>query len=209
VSPASTPVVALASRNPGKLREIRSIVDAAGLDVRIASADEFPGWVAPPEDAPDYFGNALLKARSLAEFAGVAALADDSGIEVDALGGEPGPRSARFAGEGASDEENLSKLVGLIHDVHPESRTARYRCVAVLVTPDGSEASAEGVVEGILHTVPRGTGGFGYDPIFVPLSDHRTMSELPPEEKDAISHRGRAFRGLVGAIARFASRAAG
>jgi len=193
-------ILALASRNEGKLREIRSILAAEGVDVRVLPADEFPGWEAPAEDAPDYEGNALIKARSLASFAGVAAIADDSGIEVDALDGEPGPRSARFAGENATDEENLTKLIALIHDVHPEARTARYRCVAALVIPGGGEEIAEGVVEGILHTIPMGTGGFGYDPIFVPLSSPHTMAELPPEEKDAISHRGKAFRGLVPAI---------
>jgi XTP/dITP diphosphohydrolase len=204
VSSAPGPVVALASRNPGKLREIRSILSAAEVGVSIASADEFPGWEAPPEDAPDYLGNALLKARSLSSFAGIPALADDSGIEVDALGGEPGPRSARFAGENATDEENLAKLIALITDVPHEQRTAPYRCVAALVSPDGSESSAEGTVEGILVTVPRGTRGFGYDPIFVPLSSDRTMSELSAEQKDAISHRGKAFRAIVPAIARIA-----
>ncbi len=202
----SVPLVALASRNPGKLREIRSILDAAEVSVRIVLADEFPGWEVPPEDAADYAGNALEKARSLASFAGLPALADDSGIEVDALDGAPGPRSARFAGEDATDEENLRKLISMIEHVAPEARTARYRCVAALVVPGDGEETAEGTVEGILHTVPRGTGGFGYDPIFMPLAYDRTMAELPPEEKDAISHRGKAFRELVPAIARLAQR---
>jgi XTP/dITP diphosphohydrolase len=194
--------VALASRNPAKLREIRSILAAAGVDAVVASADDFPGWEAPPEDAPDYLGNALLKARSLADFAGVAALADDSGIEVDALDGEPGPRSARFAGENATDEENLRKLIGAVGHLEPAFRTARYRCVAVLVAPGAEPTVAEGVCEGILITEPRGSGGFGYDPIFVPTGYEQTMAELSPEEKDRISHRGKAFRGIVGAIAR-------
>jgi XTP/dITP diphosphohydrolase len=192
--------VALASRNPGKLREIRSILAEERLPIEIVSSDAFPGWVVPEETEPDYAGNALLKARSLASFAGVAALADDSGIEVDALGAGPGPRSARFAGEEATAEENLQKLIGIIREVAPAERTARYRCVAVLVTPDGQETFAEGVVEGSLITEPRGSGGFGYDPIFVPAGETRTMSEMTPEEKDRISHRGKAFRGLVGAL---------
>lgn len=187
--------VALASRNAGKLREIRSILAEEGLPIEIVPADTFPGWVAPEETEPDYAGNALLKARSLATFAGVPAIADDSGIEVDALGGGPGPRSARFAGENATDEENLEKLIGIIREA--DVRTARYRCVAALLMSDGTELLAEGTVEGTLITEPRGSGGFGYDPIFVPSGDTRTMSELSPEEKDRISHRGKAFRGLI------------
>ena len=197
----SPTAVALASRNRGKLREIRTILAEAGVPLEVVlSADGFPGWEAPDETEPDYAGNALLKARSLAAFAGVATLADDSGIEVDALDGGPGPRSARFAGEAATDEENLTKLVDAVRGVPEAHRTARYRCVAVLVTPAGDEALAEGTVEGTLITEPRGSGGFGYDPIFVPDGDTRTMAELSPEEKDRISHRGEAFRGLVEAL---------
>jgi XTP/dITP diphosphohydrolase len=197
VSPTA---VALASRNPGKLREIRTILAEAGVPLEVLSADDFPGWEAPDETEPDYAGNALLKARSLAAFAGVATLADDSGIEVDALDGGPGPRSARFAGDGATDEENLKKLIEIVRGAPPEQRTARYRCVAVLVEPSGHESIAEGTVEGTLITEPRGSGGFGYDPIFVPPGDNRTMAELSSEEKDRISHRGKAFRGLVEAL---------
>jgi XTP/dITP diphosphohydrolase len=197
VTPAA---VALASRNPGKLREIRSILAEAGLPVEVVSANDYPGWGAPDETEPDYAGNALLKARSLASFAGVPTLADDSGIEVDVLDGGPGPRSARYAGEAATDEEHLRKLIDVVRGVPPERRTARYRCVAVLVTPSGDEATAEGTVEGTLITEPRGSGGFGYDPIFVPNGGSRTMAELSPGEKDRISHRGKAFRGLVEAL---------
>jgi XTP/dITP diphosphohydrolase len=196
----SATTVALASRNPGKLREIRTILAEAGVPLEVVSADDFPGWEAPEETEPDYAGNALLKARSLASFAGMATLADDSGIEVDVLDGGPGPRSARYAGEAATDEENLRKLIDVVRGVPPERRTARYRCVAVLVTPSGDEATAEGTVEGTLVTEPRGTGGFGYDPIFVPNGGSRTMAELSPAEKDRISHRGKAFRGLVEAL---------
>ena len=201
---SDSPVVALASGNPGKLREIRSSLAAAGVAVRVASASaEFPEWDAPPEDAPDYVGNALVKAGSLSSFAGVAALADDSGIEVDALGGDPGPRSARYAGPEATDEENLRKLIESIASVDPTLRTARYRCVAVLVKPgDDEPAIAEGVCEGSLILEPRGSGGFGYDPIFVPAGYTVTMAELPPDEKDRISHRGKAFRGIVDAVAK-------
>ncbi|MGH2725829.1 MAG: RdgB/HAM1 family non-canonical purine NTP pyrophosphatase [Actinomycetota bacterium] len=196
----SATVVALASRNPGKLREIRTTLAGSGVAASVVSADSYPGWEAPDETAPDYAGNARLKARSLASFAGVPALADDSGIEVDALEGGPGPRSARFAGVDATDDENLRKLIEIVRAVDATERGARYRCVAVLVTPDGAESLAEGSVEGTLITEPRGAGGFGYDPIFVPIGETRTMSELSSDEKDAISHRGKAFRGLVEAL---------
>jgi XTP/dITP diphosphohydrolase len=126
------------------------------------------------------------------------AVADDSGLEVDALGGGPGVRSARFAREGASDEENLAKLIAVVGSVPLEARTARYRCVAVVATPEGGTAHAEGVCEGVLVVEPRGERGFGYDPVFVADdAPGRTIAELEDEEKDAISHRGRAFRALA------------
>ena len=203
MSSARSVTVGLASRNAGKVREIMSILRAGGVSsVEVVPADAFPGWDAPEETEPDYAGNALLKARSLSAFAGVPALADDSGIEVDALGGAPGPRSARYAGANATDEENLLKLIDAVSGSSPPARTARYRCVAVLVSTSGAIDTAEGTVEGTLITEPRGTGGFGYDPIFVPVGETRTMAELSPEEKDAISHRGKAFRALVPALAR-------
>jgi XTP/dITP diphosphohydrolase len=183
--------VALATKNPGKVREIASVLgDACVLE---APPD---AWVPPEETEPDYRGNSLLKARSLVAFTGMPCLADDSGIEVDALDGAPGPRSARFAGPSATDEENLLKLIDVV--ARSRARGARYRCVAVLATPSGLEVVAEGSVEGTLITEPRGTGGFGYDPIFVPVDEpSRTMAELSAAQKDAISHRGKAFRALV------------
>jgi XTP/dITP diphosphohydrolase len=129
---------------------------------------------------------------------GDTALADESGIEVDALGGRPGPRSARFAGEDASDERNLEELIRATKGVPGSGRTARYRCVAVLAYPDGRSVSVEGVCEGVLVSKPRGSSGFGYDPIFVPAGWERTMAELSDEEKDRISHRGSALRALRG-----------
>lgn len=185
--------IALATKNPGKVREIASIL--AGAPIELTAPD--PAWTPPPEDAATYRENALIKARALVSFSGVPALADDSGIEVDALDGGPGARSARYAGEGASDEENLHKLIEVVRRTPVRARGARYRCVAVLVTAAGEEHVAEATVEGTLITEPRGGGGFGYDPIFVPEGDERTMAELSAEEKDSISHRGKAFRALV------------
>jgi XTP/dITP diphosphohydrolase len=188
-------VVAIASRNPGKIREILAICGDWPVEWR--TAGENPDrWPDVEETGGTYLENARLKARAVSGALGVAALADDSGIEVDALGGAPGPRSARFAGARATDEENLRKLVDLVRTVPPAGRGARYRCVAVLARPDGTEAVAEGRCEGTLIDEPRGAGGFGYDPIFVPAGSSETMAELDPEAKDRISHRGRALRSL-------------
>ena len=192
--------IAIASRNPGKIREIRSI--CANWPVEWITADENEGpWPNVEETGASYLENALLKARAVADSAGVPAMADDSGIEVDALGGAPGPRSARYAGEEATDEQNLRMLIRAVAGVPAAGRTARYRCIAALAGPDGRKVWAEGTCEGSLVSKPRGTGGFGYDPIFVPAGWEQTMAELPPEEKDRISHRGRAFRALKDLVA--------
>lgn len=191
--------LAIASRNPGKIREIRQI--CADWPVRWATADEDPReWPEVEETGRTYLENALLKAHAVAGALGMPALADDSGIEVDALGGKPGPLSARFSGEGATDEENLRELIRAIAGIPGSGRTARYRCIAAVAWPDGRELWTEGTVEGLLISTPTGSGGFGYDPIFVPGGGERTMAELAPEEKDRISHRGRAFRALRRAL---------
>jgi XTP/dITP diphosphohydrolase len=148
------------------------------------------------ETGSTYLENALLKARAGAGALGEPALADDSGIEVDALGGRPGPRSARFAGEDATDQQNLDELIRALKGIPGSGRTARYRCLAVLAFPDGRELHAEGTCEGTLVGKPRGTQGFGYDPIFVPEGRGETMAQMTDEEKDRISHRGRALRAL-------------
>ncbi|MBI3648599.1 MAG: RdgB/HAM1 family non-canonical purine NTP pyrophosphatase [Actinobacteria bacterium] len=193
--------IAIASRNEHKLREIARI--CADWPVAWLTTQDRPDepWPDVEETGSTYLENALLKARAVAAALGVPALADDSGIEVDALGGGPGPRSARYAGEGASDERNLRQLIRAVAGVPSSGRTARYRCVATIAFPDGSQVHAEGVCEGTLVGKPRGSGGFGYDPIFVPAGWDRTMAELSPEEKDRISHRGRAFRALRDLIA--------
>src|SRR6266702_2267632 len=153
--------VVIASTNPAKIVEVRQIFGAVPL--RLLTAADIGSWPAIEETGESYLANALLKARAVASFTGRAALADDSGIEVDALGGAPGVRSARFAGERASDDENNLRLIAALDGIPTEERTARYRCVAVLVTPDGEEVAAIGSCEGRIGFEPKGTGGFGYD----------------------------------------------
>jgi XTP/dITP diphosphohydrolase len=192
--------LAIASKNPHKLRELGRI--CRDWPVEWLTVQNHPGpWPDVDEPHDTYLHNALEKARAVAHVLGVPAIADDSGIEVDALDGGPGPRSARFAGEGASDADNLAKLIGLVADLEPDTRTARYRCVAAIAWPDGRTMHAEGTCEGTLIRQPRGDRGFGYDPVFVPQGERRTMAELGDEEKDRISHRGRAFRALAQLLA--------
>jgi XTP/dITP diphosphohydrolase len=190
--------IALATRNPHKIREFTRI--CADWPVEWATVrTHHPGMFPEVEETgTTYLDNAVLKATAVAAAAGIPAVADDSGIEVDALGGRPGPRSARYAGPDASDERNLAELIRAIRGIPSAGLTARYRCLAVLATPGDPPivVHAEGVCEGTLVTKPRGTDGFGYDPIFVPVGWDRTMAELRPEEKDRISHRGRALRSL-------------
>jgi non-canonical purine NTP pyrophosphatase (RdgB/HAM1 family) len=167
------------------------------LGIRFITRDEMEPWPELIESGDTYLDNALIKARTLAEFSGKPVLADDSGIEIDALDGAPGVRSARFAGPAATDEQNNQRMAYLLKGVPRGRRTARYRCVAVLVTPDGREIHAEGTCEGHIATEPRGEGGFGYDPWFVPEGHEKTFGELSPELKDSISHRGKALRELA------------
>ncbi|MGH2572853.1 MAG: RdgB/HAM1 family non-canonical purine NTP pyrophosphatase [Actinomycetota bacterium] len=201
---AFPPRLVLASKNPGKIREILEIcpdwpvqwVLGSSLAIDPDPGHEVASWPDVEESGTTYLENALFKARAAGRAVGAPAIAEDSGIEVDALGGEPGPRSARYAGNAAGDEENVQRLIDRVRSVPEESRTARYRCVAVCAWPDGQEVWAEGTCEGEVITEPRGSGGFGYDPIFVPHDHRRTMAELFPEEKNAISHRGQAIRAL-------------
>jgi XTP/dITP diphosphohydrolase len=183
----------VATRNEHKLRELREILKGVEL------LPLPPEVELPPEDAETFAENALDKARTAHAATGMAAIADDSGIAARALGGRPGPRSARYAGPDATDEENLDLLLS---ELAPESdRSVAYVCALAFVDADGDERLVEGRCEGTLATEPRGTGGFGYDPAFVPVEtgpdDHRTMAELDPDEKHAISHRGRAARKLA------------
>jgi XTP/dITP diphosphohydrolase len=181
----------LASRNPHKLRELRELL-------RPHELEPLPGGVElPPESGTTFTANALIKARAAAGATGEPAVADDSGIEAAALAGAPGVWSARYAGESATDEENLGKL---LRDVPADGdRRVAYVCALAFVDSGGEERVVEGRCEGVLAAEPRGDGGFGYDPAFIPddYPDDRTMAELTPEEKDAISHRGRAARALL------------
>ena len=184
----------LATRNPHKVRELGALLEPHELR-------PLPGHVElPPETGTTFTANVLIKARAAAGATGEPAVADDSGIEAAALGGAPGVWSARYAGEGATDEENLARLLREVPD--DGDRRVAYVCVLAFVDPGGEERVVEGRCEGVLAHEPRGDGGFGYDPAFIPVDypDDRTMAELSPEEKDAISHRGRAARALLGEL---------
>jgi XTP/dITP diphosphohydrolase len=200
------PVLLLASANQGKLRELRTILEELPVEL-VGLAEAGLGEPSEVEETGDTFlENALIKARAYAEWAGMAAVADDSGLEVDALGGAPGVRSARYAGPGASDQANLDKLLAALDGVPPERRTARFRCAAVLVDPEVGEWHAEAAWDGRILDTPRGSGGFGYDPVFLPDGWDRTSAEVDQATKDAASHRGKAFRALRPAIEAWARR---
>jgi XTP/dITP diphosphohydrolase len=186
--------VVLASGNAGKLLEVRAILGDLPISLRAASA--FPEIVLP-EEGDDYEANALAKARAAARASGRLALADDSGIEVEALAGAPGPRSARFGGPGLDDVGRNARLLADLAATGCSTRSARFVCVAALATPEGDAVAARGECAGRLLEAPRGTGGFGYDPLFVPEGGAKTMAELPPAEKNRVSHRARAFRALI------------
>jgi len=189
----------LASANPGKLRELAALLEPRGFELVSQAA---LGIDPVPETGTTFLDNALLKARHAAQRAQLPALADDSGIEVDALGGRPGVWSARFAAEGASDAANLARLLEELEGVPEARRGARYRCVLVWVrnADDPAPLIGEGTWEGHIALTPRGSGGFGYDPAFVPAGERRTAAELSAEEKNQVSHRAQALRALVAAL---------
>ena len=193
--------VVVASRNRHKLREIGVLLAEAGLPWDLVSIDQVAPDCALLEEEPTFEGNALSKARQAAASSGLPALADDSGIEVDALGGAPGVYSARWSGEPCDDARNNQKMLRELAGVPPERRTARYRCVAAFVDPArGLEIVRAGTCEGRLLESPRGTGGFGYDPLFLVESLGRTMAVITLEEKNRLSHRAAAFRQLARAL---------
>ncbi|HZJ26853.1 MAG TPA: RdgB/HAM1 family non-canonical purine NTP pyrophosphatase [Acidimicrobiia bacterium] len=188
--------VVLATANPDKAREIATILGGEDLDLELVAR---PSSVPEVEETgASLRENARIKAQALVRATDTAALADDTGLEVDPLGGAPGIRSARYAGDGASDADNVARLLAELASLTRTTRTARFRTVVVLADPDGAELAAEGVVEGTISDAPRGSFGFGYDPVFQPAgAGGRTFAELGEDEKAAISHRGRALRALA------------
>ena len=192
--------VVLATRNAGKVVELRRIL--AGIpDLELVGLDQHPEAPEVEETGDTFAANALLKARAVSAATGLPAVADDSGLCVDFLGGAPGIRSARWAGEPSDDAANLALVLAQVADIPDDQLGAHFACAAALVVPGVGERVVGGRVDGRLVRTPRGSGGFGYDPIFVPDGETRTTAELPAADKDAISHRGRAFRSLAADIA--------
>jgi len=189
---ASSPRLVVASRNRAKVRELIALL--GDIPYRVVPLADVPGATLPEETAETYEGNALLKARAAAAIEGEVALADDSGLEVDALGGAPGLHSARFGGPGLDDPGRTALLLERLRGIPPERRTARFRCVIVIVARTGGARTVEGVVEGLISDAPRGTGGFGYDPVFFHPALGRTFGELSEAEKSRVSHRALAAR---------------
>ena len=180
----------VASQNPDKIAEVEEVLATLELPPEVVTGLE---WDEVPETEPTLEGNALLKAHAVVAATGLPALSDDTGLEVDALDGAPGVRTARYAGENTTYDDNINKVLAELVGV--KERSARFRTVVALVTPEGEEVTAEGVLEGSIGTERRGDGGFGYDPVFV--VDYRTLAEMSGDEKHEISHRGRALRALV------------
>ena len=180
----------LATLNPSKARELEELL--AGIPYEVVRLSTVPGATLPDETEATYEGNALLKARAACRVTGALALADDSGLEVDALGGEPGVRTARYGGPGLTEAQRYQRLLDALAGVPAARRTARFRCVIALVDPEGSEQLVEGSVEGRIAEAPLGSHGFGYDPVFLYPPLDRTFGELTADEKAPLSHRGRA-----------------
>jgi XTP/dITP diphosphohydrolase len=197
MSESTVMTLVVATGNPGKLGEIRALLTGLPVEVRSA-ADALGGPINVAETGETFEQNAVEKARAVAEATHMLTLADDSGLEVDALGGRPGVRSARFAGEGATDADNNAMLLDLLQDVEDGLRTARFRCTVALCDPwdIGNDTVVEGRCEGAIARSPSGAGGFGYDPLFVVTGVGRTMAELEIAEKNTLSHRAKALTAL-------------
>jgi XTP/dITP diphosphohydrolase len=192
----------IASGNAKKVVELRRLVAQAGLSLDVVGLGDVPDYEEPEENGETFEANALIKAHAGAAVTGLPTLADDSGIEVDVLNKMPGVRSARWAGPGATDTDNLELLLRQISDVDPARRRGRFVCAMALVRPDGTEDVLRRTMEGVVVDAPRGTNGFGYDPIFVTDGHDVTNAELAPQDKDAISHRGQAVRAMLPLLAR-------
>ncbi|MFI5587699.1 RdgB/HAM1 family non-canonical purine NTP pyrophosphatase [Amycolatopsis sp. NPDC051758] len=191
----------LATRNEKKLGELRRILLAEGISgIEVLGLADVPSFPEAPETAPDFEGNAVAKARDAVAACGLPAIADDSGIAIDALNGMPGVLSARWSGRHGDDEANLNLVLGQLGDVPDERRGAQFVCAAALVLASGEETVVRGEWRGTMVRSRRGTNGFGYDPIFQPDGESRTSAEMEPAEKDAVSHRGRALRALLPAL---------
>lgn len=198
MTPAKEPIkktLVLATRNAGKIKELEALL--AGYGLHVLGLGDFPDIGEIEETGVTFAENSLLKARTVAQATGLVALADDSGLVVDALDGAPGVYSARYSGEGATDERNNAKLLDVLKDVPEENRGCRFVSVVAAVAPNGAELVAEGRWEGRVLFVPRGSGGFGYDPLFLDLGLGKSAAELAPAEKNARSHRGSALRALL------------
>ncbi|GIG65298.1 RdgB/HAM1 family non-canonical purine NTP pyrophosphatase [Phytomonospora endophytica] len=192
--------ILLASRNAKKLIELRRILAETAPGIELVGLDDVPAFPDTPETELSFAGNALLKARDGVRNSGLPTMADDSGLTVDALNGMPGVLSARWSGKHGDDAANLDLMLAQIADVPDEHRGGAFVCAAAYVHPDGTELVSMGEMRGHVVRERRGTGGFGYDPVFVPEGHELTTAELTPEEKDALSHRGRAFRDLTARI---------
>lgn len=191
----------VATRNKGKLKELEELLLPLGIEV--LSLDDIPFIPEIEEDGESFTANAIKKAKETSRLTGYVCLADDSGLVVDALDGQPGIYSARFAGENASDEENNEKLLELMKNVDQKGRTARFVCVIALSDPNGRIATVEGICEGSIGFTPQGENGFGYDPLFIPTGYKNSFAQLPSEEKQKISHRGQALRKAIPLITSF------
>ncbi|MCS7163381.1 MAG: XTP/dITP diphosphatase [Thermodesulfovibrio sp.] len=186
--------IVIASRNAKKIEELKRILE--GIEINLLSINDFPELEEVEEDGLTFEENALKKARYVCQKTGLPAFSDDSGLEVEALGGKPGVRSARYAGERATDEDNIKKLLKDLEGVPLEKRNARFVCCIALVFPDGQEYIFWGYVKGKITESPRGNYGFGYDPVFIPEGFQKTFAEMEPHEKDKISHRREALNKL-------------
>lgn len=192
----------IATRNPAKAREMSEILHRLlGEQWRILDLTHFPPFDEPEESADTYVGNALIKARAAAEATGELCIADDAGLEIDALDGAPGVHSKRFGGEGLPFPQKIARVLSLLDGVPPERRSARFRCVVAIVDGTGFEQTFEATCEGVIATEPRGEGGFGYDPVFLYPAAGKTFAEMTPDEKHAVSHRGKVLRLAAEALA--------